>query len=422
MLSSLEIEKVILLHSFKRKVQAFRKAGDFKNMHAMPSSNQKARVCKRSGLKILLLTICLSIGAIVQTNAQKSSILVLGDLHYDRLQDHHMEWLEKKPGDLRQVKEYTDITRKHWTDFMEVLKNRVYSDAYPVKAIVQAGDLSEGLAGSAEKAMQMSAHVTQAIDQTQMPVPWIIAKGNHDITGPGAKEAFQAHYVPMFREQTGNQEIQNASYSYSYDGVQVTCIDPWDQETDMVAFLSQELSKSDAAVKFVVVHEPVIPVTERCWYVYKEDETKRKALLEVIAKNKAIVLCGHLHRYSVVRRNTAYGPVVQVMTLSVVRDRAYQVPDEVITTYGASLADLHPEWQPETLQQRRARLEKEAEYVSYYTQTDLPGYAKINIDPEKGQVELEYYAAFATEPFDRVDLSALMSPATVPDSQDHVSF
>ena len=349
----------------------------------------------------IILFCCLNL------QAQKSSLLFLGDVHYDLIEDHHMEWLEDKPGDLRQVKEYTDITEKHWSDFMDVIRSGIDSDAFPVKAIVQAGDLSEGLAGLEEKAKQMAANMVQAIRDTQMPVPWIIAKGNHDITGPGAKEAFQEYYVPMFREQTGNPGIQNASYSYSYDGVQIVCVDPWDRETDMVAFLEKEMSRSDAAQKFVVVHEPVIPVTERCWYVFKNEKEKRERLLETIAKHRAIVLCGHLHRYSVVSRNTDYGPVVQVMAISVVRDREYLVPKKTITSYGASLVDLAPDWQPETREARKAILEEEAQYVTYYQQSDLPGYGKINIDPEKNKVILEYFPAFGEKPFDTVDLSGI---------------
>ena len=43
---------------------------------------------------------------------------------------------------------------------------------------------------------------------TQMTgVPWILAKGNHDITGPGAVEAFDKYYIPAIRRQTGNAAI-----------------------------------------------------------------------------------------------------------------------------------------------------------------------------------------------------------------------
>lgn len=347
----------------------------------------------------------------IHTSAQKSSLIVLGDLHYDLLQDHDMDWLSTKPDDLRQVtREYTKYTEENWNDFMTILKKRAESNDSHVKAVIQLGDLSEGLAGTNEKARQMASNTMKAIDATQMPVPWIIAKGNHDITGPGAAEAFQEFYVPMFRKQTNNAEINNANYAYSYNNAQVTSIDPWNNETDMVAFLERELAGSVAKYKFVAIHEPVIPVTERCWHTLRKDQEQREKLLEIIAKNKAIVLCGHLHRYSVVRRNTQFGPVVQVMVNSVVKDRNYQKPVKIITEYGPSLAENVPEWQPETLEARKAVLSDEAKYVTYYKQTDLPGYALINIDEEKGTILLEYYAAFAKKPFDIVDLTKLLKP------------
>ena len=122
---------------------------------------------------------------------------------------------------------------------------------------------------------------------------------------------------------------------------------------------------------------------------------------------KSSLLCGHLHRYSVVRRNTKFGPIVQVMVISVVRDRDYKKPKKVITEYGPSLAENMPEWQPETLDERKEILKKEADFVSYYKQTDLPGYAVIKIDDDKENVLLEYYAAFSKKPFDKVNLTQL---------------
>ena len=362
-------------------------------------------------MKRILILFFFTILLIVQSAAQSSSFIVLGDLHYDLLQDHDMDWLRNKPGDLRQVtKEYTVYTQENWNDFMTLLKKRATSDDPPVKAVIQLGDLSEGLAGSEEKARQMASNTMKAIDAIQIPVPWIIAKGNHDITGPGAAAAFKEYYIPMFREQTSQPEINCASYSYSYDNVQITCIDPWDKETDMIAFLESELSETDATYKFVAIHEPVIPVTERCWHTLRKDQVKREKLLEVIARNKAIVLCGHLHRYSVVRRKTPFGPVVQVMAISVIKDRNYLTPVKVITKYGPSLAENVPDWQPETLNARKALLSEEAKYVTYYKQTDLPGYAVIKIDEKKESILLEYYAAFGDKPYDIIDLTMLLKP------------
>ena len=344
----------------------------------------------------------------IASSGQKSSLIVLGDLHYDLLSDHDMDWLRTKPDDLRQVtKEYTVYTEKHWDDFMNLLRVKAESVKPATKAIIQLGDLSEGLAGSEEKAKQMAQNTMKAIKETKMPVPWILSKGNHDITGPGAVDAFNEYYVPMIRKQTGNPAIHNASYSYSFNQTQITVIDPWDRTTDMVAFLDRELSGSSAKVKFVVVHEPVIPVTERCWHTLRRTPDQRDKLLEVIAKNRAIVLCAHLHRYSVVSRNTPWGPVVQLMVVSVVKDRAYQHPSNMISDYGPSLAEAKPDWQPETLEVRKAMLAEEAKFVTYYKQTDLPGYAVLKIDDRKGSVDLEYYAAFAQKPFDKISLSDL---------------
>jgi hypothetical protein len=325
------------------------------------------------------------------------------------MEDHNMDWLNDKPGDLRQVLEYTKFTEEHWEDFMTVIRKKAGCEDFPAIAILQAGDLSEGLAGSEAKARQMALHTMEAIEASRMPAPWIIAKGNHDITGPGAEAAFQEHYVPLFCSQTGNPDIKNANYSYEVQDVKIVCLDPWDRETDMLAFLDRELSGSDVKFKFVMVHEPLIPVTERCWHLFRRDAPMREKLLEIIARNRAIILCGHLHRYSVVRRQTDYGPVLQVMALSVVRDRSYLQPDRVITSYGPSLAENKADWYPESLESRKAILREEAKYVTYYKQTDLPGYACIKINPDLDRIELEYFAAFGEEAFDTVDLSGLLN-------------
>ena len=57
----------------------------------------------------------------ITTHAQENSFIVLGDIHYDRMKDHDMEWLKTKPDDLRQVKEYTRITNDIWPVFSKHL-------------------------------------------------------------------------------------------------------------------------------------------------------------------------------------------------------------------------------------------------------------------------------------------------------------
>jgi UDP-2,3-diacylglucosamine pyrophosphatase LpxH len=358
--------------------------------------------------RILFGTLLLYVTFSLSCKAQSSRIIVLGDIHYDLAGDHDIAWLKNKPDDIRQIKEYTAYTVTYWNDFMQTLRNTVAKKSEPSALIIQLGDLSEGLAGSPAKAREMASHTMEAVEQAHTGIPWLLVKGNHDITGPGAPEAFLEYYIPMIRNQTKNSNIGSANYSYISGNVQVTCVDPWDKTVDIVDFLDKELSHSTALVKFVAIHEPVIPVTERCWHVLRNEPEKRQKLLEVIARNKAIVLCGHLHKYSVVKRNTDFGPVVQVMVVSVITDRNYLAPARLITTYGPSLVDDVPLWEPASSAQRKAWLTEEAKFVTYYKQTDLPGYAVFKIDAQGKNVVMEYYAAFGKKPYDVVNISELM--------------
>jgi hypothetical protein len=53
-------------------------------------------------------------------------------------------------------------------------------------------------------------------------------------------------------------------------------------------------------------------------------------------------------------------------------------------------------------------LGEEAKYVTYYKQTDLPGYSIIRINEKKGTVTLDYFATFGEKPYDTVDLTKLL--------------
>ena len=55
-------------------------------------------------------------------------------------------------------------------------------------------------------------------------------------------------------------------------------------------------------------------------------------------------------------------------------------------------------------------LSEEANYVTYYKQTDLPGYAVIKINEKQESILMEYYAAFGEKPYDTIDLTELLKP------------
>ena len=72
----------------------------------------------------VLLSLLTSLQSYSQElNEKEVSFLLLGDIHYDLLEDHDMEWLSTKPDDLRQVtKEYSVFTKNTWPEFSR--KNR----------------------------------------------------------------------------------------------------------------------------------------------------------------------------------------------------------------------------------------------------------------------------------------------------------
>ena len=342
---------------------------------------------------------------LLPANAQ--SFLVLGDIHYDLLEDHDMDWLRKKPDDLRQVtQEYTRFTEQNWPTFSNRLKERVESYQPKVEAVLQLGDLSEGLAGSEQKARQMAQSVVKAVDAVGLSVPWVITKGNHDITGPGAKEAFTEVYVPMFRKQLNRDDIYSANYAHQIGENLFVCCDPWDR--DMLELLDKNLRSSDAKFKFVLIHEPVIPVNERCWHVLRRTPEKRARLLEILAKNKAIVLTAHLHLYSIVKRETEYGPIVQIMCNSVARSLDMDASSEVLTRYGSNLAKDHPDWEPASMAERVKWLDEETPYISYFKQQDLPGYGILTTDADKNEIYFEYYSVMGDKPYERICISDLL--------------
>src|SRR5437762_3557535 len=45
-------------------------------------------------------------------NSKQFSFVLLGDLHYDKLEHHDLAWVKaEKPNDVRQIEDYTRITR-----------------------------------------------------------------------------------------------------------------------------------------------------------------------------------------------------------------------------------------------------------------------------------------------------------------------
>lgn len=353
-----------------------------------------------------------------KSSGKKSSMsfVLLSDLHYCDTEYYDLEaMLKDKPGDYTQItKTYAPVTEGNWDDLFDSIRSRMKSCSPNVECIVQLGDLSEGLANVAGYADAMAENLIKEVEDLNMGVPWVFVKGNHDVTGVGeykaeAAEAYTRHYTTFMQKQ-GCQYVDNGNCVFRKGDVLFIILDGYNKKIDQIEFVRKHLEETDAEYKFVCMHEPAVPATERCWhYMKSKPDEEREEFLEILARHKAIYLCGHLHRYSVLRRNTGSGPLIQIMINSATSLKRQSKPgyDFRTSDYGAALADWKPDYKPETLDQRRETLRKEAEKVDFYKMNNLPGYGIISIDGEKGTVVLKYYAAFEEEPYDVVDITEL---------------
>lgn len=350
---------------------------------------------------------------------ESMSFILLGDIHYceDRFYDLE-SMLQVKPSDHRQITQtYAPVTKANWTDQIGTIKSQIEKTSPAVKGVVQLGDISEGLANVDGNADKIAENLMTTLRNTNLGVPWILVKGNHDITGVGddckkqAKSAFGKYYTPFIKEQIGKEDVTEGNYSYQIGEVLFVILDAYNSSIDQTAFAKKALEGSDAKYKFVCMHEPAIPATERCWhYLKSKPEETRNAFLKVIAENKAFFLCGHLHRYSVLRRNTEWGPIVQVMVNSVTNVKRSTKPSYELglSNYGEYLVDWKPDYSPDNKETRRAQLKAEAPFVDFYQMTSLAGYAVLSIDAKAEKVSLKYYTAFNdTTPYDEIDLTEL---------------
>jgi hypothetical protein len=185
-------------------------------------------------------------------------------------------------------------------------------------------------------------------------------------------------------------------------------------EEEMVLFLEKEFAKSTAVYKFVLTHQPVIPVTERCWHLLSgirrpvKDPSLRNRFLNLLGKNKAIVLCAHLHQYSVLSRQTPSGPIIQIMVNSVNRGFNSPLPTKKDSVFkGGEWVNLNPDWQPFNREIRYSILEEEKKHINYFFKADIPGYCRISILSDEKMVMMSYFNGFSKEPFQTINMRDL---------------
>jgi len=288
--------------------------------------------------------------------------------------------------------------------------------------IVQGGDLTEGLCGSRELQETQFKDVKEFIRNYIPDTTFIATKGNHDITGPGAKEAFDSVMLPWLSNECGKQ-IDSASFHFMKGSDLFVFFDAYhDNNLD---WLEKTLSENRRRYVFVVMHPPAVPYNARStWHLFSRAQEKdvRERFLNILGANKVVLLTGHLHKYSVLARKTpacagaslplrkqGTGAFVQFSMNSVISSPKILVRDQLegVENYGGSLVELEPEFQPDTKQERQKLLEDEKPYITYFEYADFPGYAVINVS-DKG-INIYIYLGDSDKVWKNVSLGSVLN-------------
>lgn len=341
--------------------------------------------------------------------AQDVSFFVLGDIHFDKFEFHDMDYVNTRPQDFAQIsKEYPFYTSTYTPHLFNRLRHQINDFKPTIKAAVQLGDLMQGVAGNDKLSRYMARYSVDYLYDTDFDIPWILAKGNHDVSAsPGQPEAWKEVVLPFIERQI-DKDLTSGMYEYRLtDDVHFFVLEQFfspDQqlpESEILDFLQKELLKSDARHKFLITHQPVIPVTERCWHLFSgirrelKNKNIRTEFLELLAENNVVVLCAHLHKFSKIERQTAKGIIRQFMFNSVINsfletegiEKTSEFPNE---------NNIDPTWQPNTLKKRLEILKAERPNIKSYYSENSSGYAVFSIYGD--EIELKYYRGLVNSP------------------------
>ncbi len=335
--------------------------------------------------------------------------ILLGDLHYDKLDHHDFNWLDAHhPGDHSQIKNYSRLTAEVMPGMFAALKQTVVRCG--AKFVLQVGDLVEGLCGSEALSVRQNREALEFIGEAELGVPFLFTKGNHDVTGDGADAAFDHVLLPFMQQQSrlvdAGSAHARACFSLTHEDTQFAFFDAY--ATDSLDWLEATAAKRTAARLFVTVHPPVVPYGARAtWHVFSSEKSasKRVKLLDILGKHEAIVLGGHLHKFAALTRAAGGGRFTQLAVSSVV-SALTERPRDVLhgpAAYTGEQVSLEPQHSPATIDTRRAIYDEERKHVSSFEYANSAGFAVVTVSGDR--VVADIHSGSRAEAFQTVRLA-----------------
>ena len=333
---------------------------------------------------------------------------LLGDLHFDKLSHHDMDWVKgRHPGDVRQIENYSRVTKQNSRGLLESVSNSLKDQNISTFAIIQSGDFVEGLCGSYELQALQFKEAIAFVEPLTPSIPFLISKGNHDVTGPGAAKAYSDIIVPWLAKQL-DTTISGTSYYVKHKSDLFIFFDAYRPDLD---WLDEVLDQHPARHVFFIIHKPVVPYNARSqWHIFSKnkDRSKREKLLSLLGKYRTIVLGGHLHYYSVLRRKTDRVVFVQLAMNSVIDfdERKVELL-EGVDKYTPELVDLEANFNTKTKHARRELLKKEKPFIDYFELAKTPCYSLIKVSDNYIEIDVRLRSIQSTWRWLRIERSTL---------------
>ena len=375
----------------------------------MQSSSSKFVVI-RVILSVQIILLAFGASRAQGNESDAYSFVYLGDIHFDKKSHHDFDWVQaNKPNDIRQIKDYVSITEYHTPGLLRQIQSSIESSQGRIKMVLQGGDLTEGLCGSRELQETQFKDALKCVRKYIPQTTFVAAKGNHDITGPGARDAFDRIMLPWLSKEC-NKQIDSASFFFTKGPDLFVFFDAY--HNNDLDWLQKTLSRNRHRHAFVVMHPPAVPYNARStWHLFSRAKEKdvRERFLNILGANKVVLLTAHLHKYVVLARKTSRGTFVQFSMNSVISSPEIFVKDHLkgLSNYGPALVDLEPEFQPATKKQRQKMLEGEKPHITYFEYADFPGYAVINVS-EKG-IDIDIYTGDSDTIWKNVPLGSVFN-------------
>ena len=340
------------------------------------------------------------------------NVVILGDTHYDSTDPelYHAGYTDPDPN--REALHRSEFVRngKMWADRCPRLVKRASCLVDEnTKFIYQAGDLIQGDTADAETHKRFLEDTMDLLKKSmETDLPLVTVAGNHDLRGNDDAVATQAYRDCMIGRMSRElgKEITDTNFSFRVGDDAYVALNYASKDVPTIERMLKEAK--GARHVFVLVHTPVFPFDGKYWYWFlagnKKDSRseERRYIRSLLARNNAIVLCGHTHYTELTDWKGDEGRITQ-MTFSSVWTNEKQASFKDLASGVKDYGELIQKEKPELKGGVATRLFDEYRpCIERYSTANSVGSYKMTVDG--GSVWVDFYGGDSTRLTKRFNL------------------